>query len=263
MRTTCQSYLFVWIWTWRDYPWLFWIWVNRLFWAWFKGYLYCRSRSCWRGSCRIYVNSFFRLRDCFCDFIWIYWCWRCLPLLSILSYRYPTLLWSLLSPGRICDCPPCLAAALARLWCCWLDPFRLSGLIVLKWSSPSSCEWTLTSLWSNCLKSFCIVLVLPLPSAELYINPITLLENRVQLIDWRVIFLSAHVLQNLGDLSHAFIFESSEWVDFGRSANVAMVGIVVFDALWAEGFDAGVGWAEVGEGLAIVFLADVFDELGG
>jgi len=38
-----------------------------------------------------------------------------------------------------------------------------------------------------------------------------------------------------------------------------MVGVVVFDALGAEGFDAGHGGAEVDEGLAVVLEAGVVD----
>ena len=41
------------------------------------------------------------------------------------------------------------------------------------------------------------------------------------------------------------------------------MGIVVFDALRAEGFDAGGGRTEIGEGFPVVFRTGFLDELGG
>lgn len=71
------------------------------------------------------------------------------------------------------------------------------------------------------------------------------------------------MLENVGNFGHAFVLKSPKGVYFWRSPDVLVVVVVVLDALGAQGFDAGAGRAEVGEGLSLVLHAGVLDELGG
>lgn len=53
--------------------------------------------------------------------------------------------------------------------------------------------------------------------------------------------IGSQVFEDICDFGDALIFEGAEGVDFGRSANVFVVTVVVLDALRAEWLDAGAG----------------------
>ena len=92
---------------------------------------------------------------------------------------------------------------------------------------------------------------------------ITIVKYRLEFSEWSLILLTPDLLQNISYFCHTFVLQSFEGVDFRFASDVAVMGIVVFDALRAERFDAGGCWAEIGEGFPVVFRTGLFDEFGG
>ena len=85
----------------------------------------------------------------------------------------------------------------------------------------------------------------------------------MELREGSLILLTPNLLQNIGYFSNTFVLQGFEGVDFRFASDVAVMGIVVFDALGAERFNAGGGRAEIGEGFPVVFRTGLFDEFGG
>jgi hypothetical protein len=89
----------------------------------------------------------------------------------------------------------------------------------------------------------------------LFMKNDTCLKNLSEFVDADIVFLCSDTIEDFSDFGDALVFEGFKGDNFGRSSEVFMVSIMVFNTLSTERFDTCHGGTEVYERLAIVFNA--------